>query len=65
MIDALELADLDRSRPLPITPLRAEVAECQICGVEIFRDSWAVTLPRRRPNRACPGCAADKGFETS
>jgi hypothetical protein len=61
MIDALKLAEADRSKPL-VARDPASGFTCAICGVEAYPHTWRVTLPGRL-GKACANCAGDHGFE--
>lgn len=56
------LAQADKSKPLRIRGYRGEHTTCAICGADIFRDEWVVTLPELL-GVAQPHCAYDEGFE--
>lgn len=60
-VDPVRLAQLDKATPLRARGYRGEQTTCAICGADILRDEWAVTLPERL-GVAQPGCAADAGF---
>lgn len=61
MIDPVRLAEADKTKPLPCRGYRGEQTACAICGADIFRGEWVVTLPDRL-GVAQPGCAGDHGF---
>lgn len=61
-IDAYKLATTDKSKPLTIRST-ASGFTCSICGAQQEPHAWRVSLPDRL-GTACPGCAADRGWET-
>lgn len=61
MIDAIDLAQIPRNRPLRVKQGPAREASCVIRGCPIDEHGFVVKLPGA--GLACPGCAEEHGFE--